>query len=207
MKTIICAAGIGTRLGLNVPKCMAQVAGKPIIQWQLEILQKFTQDITVVVGFQSDMVIDFIKKFNVKHVVNPLFATTSVVDSILLGIGNQQSEVLLVDGDVLFTSQGIQDILNVVGDVVCIKETISDDSPVFVEVEGKQIKRFYREKPGCFEWAGICKINSDYMDKSSKYIYQGLEKQLPLPCLLIDSVEIDTSKDLKDAEKWAIKRK
>lgn len=207
MKTIICAAGLGNRLGLNIPKCLAQVAGKPIIQWQLEILQQFTQDITIVVGFKSDIVIEFINKFNVKHVVNPHYATTSVVDSILLGIGNQQSEVLLVDGDVLFTSEGIERVIKAVGDVVCIKETISDDSPVFVEVENNQIKKFYREKSGYLEWAGICKINSDYMNGSNKYIYQGLERQLPLPCLIIDSVEIDTSKDLKDAEKWIMKKK
>lgn len=203
MKTIICAAGMGTRLGLNIPKCLTLIQEVPLIEWQLNLLKNFTRDITVVIGFKHELVIDLLKNFEVDYVINSHFASTSVVDSILLGIGNYTDEVLLVDGDVLFTSEGIKKVIDTTGDVVCIKPIISNDNPVFVTLNNGEIQKFHREKNSdCFEWAGICKINPSYMNKSYQYIYQGLEQQLPLPYLVIDSVEVDTMEDLRDAEKW-----
>lgn len=44
MKGIILAAGLGTRLKPitnTIPKCMIEIADKPVIEWQLEYLSKF----------------------------------------------------------------------------------------------------------------------------------------------------------------------
>ena len=38
MRVVILAAGLGSRLGLGVPKALAPVLGKPILKWQMEAM-------------------------------------------------------------------------------------------------------------------------------------------------------------------------
>jgi choline kinase len=197
MKIVICAAGMGTRLGLNLPKCLANVDGQTLIRRQLNALPPVA--IAVVAGYQCDLVAKELADFNVALVNNNSYATTSVVDSVRMGIGTYRGEVVVIDGDVLFET--ILPILELPGDVVCVKQNISDDNPVYATVENGLVRRFHRS-PGEYEWAGICKVQSDYFLESAPYIYQILEKQLPLPHHVIDSVEIDTLSDLAAAEIW-----
>jgi D-glycero-D-manno-heptose 1,7-bisphosphate phosphatase len=63
MKTIIMAGGKGTRIAsvnLDVPKPMLEVAGKPILLWQIESLvsQGFT-DILITVGYLGPVIVDY----------------------------------------------------------------------------------------------------------------------------------------------------
>ena len=66
MKAFILAAGVSRRLyphTYNVPKCLLEVGGKPIIHYQLEALKKFSvSDITMVVGYQRDMLMEHVTK-------------------------------------------------------------------------------------------------------------------------------------------------
>ena len=50
---VISAAGMGSRLGLNMPKCLLQFSGTTIIQHQLELL-KDIEDIRIIVGFMEE---------------------------------------------------------------------------------------------------------------------------------------------------------
>ena len=50
---IISAAGMGTRLGLNTPKCLLKFNGVSIIEHQLDLLRD-VEDVRVVVGFMEE---------------------------------------------------------------------------------------------------------------------------------------------------------
>ena len=56
-KAIILAAGQGTRLlpyTKDLPKCMVEICGKPLIEFQLEVLRSCgISDINLVVGYES----------------------------------------------------------------------------------------------------------------------------------------------------------
>ena len=60
MKTIILAGGFGTRLRStisNVPKPMAEVLGKPFLEWQIDMLKKFDfRDIVLSIGYLGDKI-------------------------------------------------------------------------------------------------------------------------------------------------------
>lgn len=58
--TVVSAAGLGTRLGLNKPKSLVEVAGKPVLQWQLEMLRD-VEDVIVVAGFQAKAVVELVR--------------------------------------------------------------------------------------------------------------------------------------------------
>ena len=74
---VISAAGMGTRLGLNMPKCLLQFSGVSIIKHQLELL-KDIEDIRVVVGFMEEDVINVVKSIrnDAVFVRNPHYQDT-----------------------------------------------------------------------------------------------------------------------------------
>lgn len=72
MKTIILAGGLGTRLKSvisNKPKPMAQICGKPFLEWQIELLKRFNlRDIILSVGYMRNEIKNYFgngKKFAV----------------------------------------------------------------------------------------------------------------------------------------------
>jgi len=66
MKAMIFAAGLGTRLKPltdTVPKALVPLAGKPLLQWQVEMLHEAgINDITVNVHHFPDQIIDTVKQ-------------------------------------------------------------------------------------------------------------------------------------------------
>ena len=62
---IISCAGMGTRLGKNLPKCLVKISdnGLTLIETQLKQLEN-VDDIRVVVGYKKEMVIEKIKSIN-----------------------------------------------------------------------------------------------------------------------------------------------
>ena len=49
---IISCAGMGTRLGLNIPKCLVEINGKTLLEIQLQQLED-VEDVRIVVGYKK----------------------------------------------------------------------------------------------------------------------------------------------------------
>ena len=60
LNAIILAAGKGERLRPltdDKPKCMVELFGKSILEWQIEKFQKFgINDITIITGYKSESI-------------------------------------------------------------------------------------------------------------------------------------------------------
>ena len=60
MKVIILAAGEGKRLGQLThqnPKCLVELFGKSLLQWQMELFKQFDiNDITIVKGYLEEKI-------------------------------------------------------------------------------------------------------------------------------------------------------
>src|SRR3989338_105336 len=83
MKAIICAAGIGTRLGnytKNLPKCLLEFEGKSLLERQIETLKSsWIEDISIVRGYKPEK----INAHGVKYYENSDFAETNMVVSLM----------------------------------------------------------------------------------------------------------------------------
>lgn len=80
-QAIILAAGRGSRLGADRPKCLTQIAGRPIIQWQVDALRRNgIQHITIVAGYQAEQISGWADQV----VVNRDWATTNMVASLMV---------------------------------------------------------------------------------------------------------------------------
>jgi len=66
MKAFILAAGVSRRLypeTYNTPKCLLDVGGKPIINYQLEALENIgIQDVTMIIGYYREMLVNHVTK-------------------------------------------------------------------------------------------------------------------------------------------------
>jgi choline kinase len=82
MKAVILAAGQGVRMGAltkSRPKCMTELAGKTLLERQVETLRRAgCNDITVVTGYCAEAIADFGTAF----VRNPDFAKSNMVTTL-----------------------------------------------------------------------------------------------------------------------------
>ena len=78
MKAIVLAAGEGKRLQpltLSSPKCLVNLFGKSILEWQLQVFRSCNiNDISIVTGYLKDM----IKFDDVTYFENPKFLLISL---------------------------------------------------------------------------------------------------------------------------------
>ena len=116
MKAIILAAGMGTRLRpitLSVPKCLALVNSKPILEHQLEaLLTAGVRDVILVVGYLSELVSDKYGTrhgdMNIHYVQNHIYDRTNNIYSLWLARQHLDGQVLLLEGDLVFEPELLQ---------------------------------------------------------------------------------------------------
>ena len=107
MKAVILAAGQGTRLGEDVPKCLIKIRGRTILERQVELLKSIgVGDIIAVIGKRgvwTQSYHDYVKAINeVDVVVNPRSMETQSPYSLLLGMGDTEDTLIVIDGDLVF---------------------------------------------------------------------------------------------------------
>ena len=113
MKPIILAAGIGSRLRpitSNKPKCLVNVAGKPILDYQIKsYISAGFEKIIVVTGYKSGMVKDFcnnIEGVDIQIIENVDYETTNNMYSLYLAREEiDGNSFLLSNGDIVFDEQ------------------------------------------------------------------------------------------------------
>lgn len=102
---IILAAGKGNRLGENLPKALVEVAGRPLLQYQLNFLQAIgAKEIIVVTGFQGEDVAKLGERLlpAVRIVTNSEFQKKGNLPSLLAAFEVTDASVLVMNVDHLY---------------------------------------------------------------------------------------------------------
>lgn len=111
LKIIILAAGTGSRLSPltdDKPKCMVELFGKSLLQWQLEIFKKFgITDISVVTGYKHNL-IDF---NDIKIYHNSNFEKTNMIETLFCAEKEFNDTVIVSYGDIFFETDVFQKLL------------------------------------------------------------------------------------------------
>ncbi len=110
MQAVILAAGQGTRLRPitdHCPKCLVEVQGKPILQYQLEALcAAGVRECAIVVGYRAAQVRNFFgarfRDVAITYVENEIFDSTNNIYSLWLARQEITGNVLLLEGDLIF---------------------------------------------------------------------------------------------------------
>lgn len=146
MKALILAAGLGTRLRPITdtrPKSMVEVNGKPILFKQIDnLLENGIEDITVIAGYKSEMMIDTINKFykNIKIIINDVYDKTNNMYSAYMAIDDMyNNEFLLMNADVFYDSTIVEELIkNDYQNSIVVEEGVyNDESMKVICVDGR----------------------------------------------------------------------
>lgn len=210
--TVIAAAGLGSRLGLGLPKCMLKINGQTILSRLIDTLQPLTPRIHLVVGYREELVIEYCANHHRDVVIvrNPDFRTTNTAASMSLGARGLRGKVLFLDGDLLLSPASIARFVDDARNVPTLVgiTPASSEHAVFVHTEALEdgrhhIHGFTRETRTAFEWANVVVADPAFVKDAPGYVYQELERNLPLPARVIDLAEVDTPDDLARAEAFS----
>lgn len=107
---LLLTAGMGTRLQpltLDVPKCLTEVGGLPILKRLVDNLRaQHFRRLIVVIGHLGDHIREFLQQYagglQVDYVVNPYYRTTNNIYSLWLARMQIREPFLLVENDLVF---------------------------------------------------------------------------------------------------------
>lgn len=201
INVVISAAGMGTRLGLDIPKCLVSINGESLLKRQLR-QTKECKNVYVVVGFKEELVIKEIldTRKDVIIVRNPQYASTSNAYSLSLG-SQFLDNFLALDGDVWFPDSEMNDILETITyydgqSILFCTEPKTEDGVYMILSLGNECGGFSRETKTPFEWTGCGYYEGIKINRTAKYVFEELEQHLPLKSMMIKCWEVDTPQDL-----------
>lgn len=204
LTVVISAAGMGTRLGMNVPKALVHVEGKPILTRQLELLRD-VEDVVVVAGFRSQLVIDLLREVrpDARVALNHEFASTGTAASVAKGAALATGWVLSLDGDLLVREPDLHAVIDHPGPCLGLTPARSK-APVWANVERDGVvSDLSQERATAWEWSGLVKLPAENArDLGRGHVFQGLLASLPIASRMVDCVEVDDLDDLQQAERW-----
>ena len=185
MKAIILSAGEGTRmrpLTLTRPKTMLPVAGKPIIQYNIESLRDSgVTEILLIVNYKESMVRDYFKDGD-KLRVNITYKTQEELSGTANAIGYGEDfvdeEFIVLNGDIILDKDLIMSIIDkyykTKSDTLMVLKKVENPS-LFgaVELENDLVKKIVEkpaidEAPSNYVNTGIYIFNKDIFKKIAK---------------------------------------
>jgi|TARA_B100001750_G_scaffold180928_1_gene149448 choline kinase len=111
LNAIILAAGQGTRLApltKNKPKCMVNLFGKTLLEWQISTFKKCgITDISVVTGYRADL----IDLPGLEFFQNKKFETTNMVESLFCASEKLNKSTIVSYGDIIFEKRVLDKLL------------------------------------------------------------------------------------------------
>lgn len=223
IKAIILAAGVGSRLGENLPKALVKIEEhKTILDQQLENLKKIVklEDIVVVVGFKKDLIMK--KHPDLSFVYNKDYMKTNTSKSLLLAFEKiNNDDVLWLNGDIVFESvilkfiiennsenlicvnnsrvseEEVKYALNREGYIQEISKTVEDALGEAVGINfirKENIKQFISDLKNC--------ENTDYFEKGVEFAIERGVKFLPIDIKDNFCTEVDFQEDLKKVRRF-----
>ena len=204
---VIAAAGMSTRLDVGRPKCLVEVCGRKIIEYQLALLKEIPH-LYMVVGFCEQEVIDFVSKLrrDVIFVRNPGFQHTKTLESYYLASRVIDGKTVFMDGNMILEPASFQRFLRQGAEqplLIAVSRRISED-PVYANMQTEEplvVRDFsYTEKSG-YEWAKTVVMEASQIRGGKTHVFEYLRGFLPTQAAVIDRMEIDTPEDLRYAEK------
>ncbi len=232
MRAIILAAGSAKRLRPltdDRPKCMLEVGGRPIFEYQLEALQACGVDsVVAVVGWHREKFEPYSGRVDL--IFNEDYAMTNSLYSFWLCRERLDSDALLLNGDVLFSEALLRTLVDHPAPDALLLDAGAelDEEAMKVEVSGGRVAAMSKEMPpgrAAGENLGIIKLSRPgaraLWDSADQVISSGeLRAWLPhgihlicgqhpfeaLECGEHPWVEVDTAEDLKRAEEDILPR-
>lgn len=200
---IISCAGIGSRLGLNMAKCLVEIQGISLLSRHMEMLKNIP-NIYIVVGYQADSVINAVLKYrtDVVFLFNHNYLETGNFHSLTLGSWFQNHDFIIsLDGDLLIDPSDFFRLYYSDEELICCSSPKTHD-PIFcvtAEYNQKKYVSQFTRNPTPYEWTGLFQTKRLPFTEKGYYVYEVLQTILPIPMIEVHAMDIDTVEDLEMA--------
>lgn len=196
---IIPAAGIGSRLGMDIPKTLLKYKEKTILEHHLTLLKKYEFDkIIYVLGYQEDLLLSEIKKYNPDVIIvrneNYFNTNTNYSISLCLDLLNDDEKFLTFDSDLIIEEEDFEKLISYDENLVIGVTSNISKNPVYIDIDNN---RFNRDFVTNHEWANICILTKDIIDVKNPYVYQNFKSDYNYTYCFINCFDIDTEDDYK----------
>ena len=192
MKAIIVAAGMGRRLNPYTddrPKCMVPVAGKPILQRQVDALRAHgVDDVIVVRGYLGDRItVDGLRFYE-----NPRFRENNILASLMYAASELDEEFVFSYSDIVFHPDVVGTLMATKGEAALVIDRQwmrayegRTEHPVpeaeLASVEGGRVmrvgKRAVPQEQAVGEFIGLARFSGS-IGKLMRNEYVRLDKEL-----------------------------
>ena len=192
-KALILAAGLGSRLLKQTeekPKALVEINGKPILEYQLESLEKNgIKEVVIVIGYKGEKIKEFLKnKFknlNIKFIENKNYASSNSSYSFWLAKDEIKNEPYIhLNCDIVFFADLIKKLIDSKYDNVIVvdKKVPHGKKREYVLLEGDKIIEMNRDVVNPIgQGTGIAKFSPEnikwLIEKIQKYIEDGDKNQ------------------------------
>lgn len=187
MKTIIMAAGVGTRISHRLgdtPKCCARIGAESLIQRTIRALKKSgVHDISVIVGFRAARVREDIEGLGVKTYENPFFDITNSIASLWFARQELQTDddVIVMNGDLFFEEHLLPHVIKAPQErVVFADPKRTHEADYRLNYSEGILKGFGKDLPVATttgEYVGIAKIRSSFLRTFREHLSLLIDRQ------------------------------
>ncbi len=158
-KAVILSAGKGSRLlplTTDRPKCLIELSGKTLLDWQLDVLRAAgISDIVIVTGFR-DHLVDAVaaQRRGVRTLFNPFYHVADNLGSVWMARAEFDRDLLLLNGDTLVSAPLLARVLGARTGAIAVtidKKEDYDSDDMKVLREGNRLRRIGKAlEPGAY---------------------------------------------------------
>lgn len=188
IKAVILAAGKGVRMNSDLPKVFHNLAGKPMLAYVIEAVQKAgIADICVVVGHKRELIEKYFQKWPVSFAAqDQQLGTAHALLQAKKHLGSFKGVILVLAGDMpLIQPQTIKDLIafhNHNKAAATVLTAILEDPASFgriVRDKGSRLMRIVEKKDASLEELDIKEVNTGIYCFDSGLLFPALEKIRP----------------------------
>jgi len=186
MQALILAAGRGSRLGSltdDIPKCLVEVGGKPMLVRQLEQLSELgVRDCVIVTGFRHDQVEAVARRFRgTRTVHNPFWPLTNVIGSAWFGLQAVSDSFIYLHGDTLVDRAILEAVWRQEGAMVLPYDNHPcADEEMKIRLESGRLVEITKSMDPALsagEFLGLCKVSGSFLSAVRAAVDEELAEQ------------------------------
>ncbi len=160
---IILAAGKGTRMKSKLPKVLHKISGFPMLYFAIEEAKKLSDDITVVLFHQAQLVQQTMEQYfdNVKYILQD-HENYPGTGGAVMNIDVKHDKVLVLNGDMpLIEAEELEKFTQIDADIVMSVIRMDDSSGYGrVVIDGDEVVKIVEEKDANEEEKAIKTVNA-----------------------------------------------
>ncbi len=220
---IILAAGVGLRLRPitdDKPKCLVPLLGKPLLHYQIKILEEAKiSPIAIVTGYLAEQ----IKELGHPTYHNPLYDRTNMVESLFAArnfMSEASGDLVISYGDIVYQKDNLAAVLNKEGDIVVMVDhgwynlwALRNENPLndaeTLKIDHNGLITELGQKPISYndingQYTGLLKISSRKINDFIQF-YDSLETTKSYGGRLFNQMYLTTFLQLLIDNKWHVK--